>query len=152
LVSPSRAILADFRWGTTAGIRNEGTVLYSEREDGRYLVTSDRPAGSRTPGLCDEILYMDADFEQLLGRHEGRIRTSGESMKPFSPENPLAELEAILDARAQFHVANGDANWVDAEQTAFRSTIKGRLESVCSDLFDPARGPELDDDPSMRGG
>jgi hypothetical protein len=134
LVSPSREILAVFRWGTTAGIRNRGTVLYTELENGRYLVTSDRPTGSRTPGLYDEILYMDADFEQLVDRHEARIRASGQHTKPFSAENALAAFEAIHEARASFLVANGEAYWLDAEHTEFRSTIKGALKAYAQTL------------------
>ena len=134
LVSPSREILSVFRWGTTAGIRNRATVLYTELENGRYLVTSDRPTGSRTPGLYDEILCMDADFEQLFGRHEVRIRASGQHTKPFSAENPLASFEAIHQAPARFLVASGDAYWVDAEQTEFRSTVKGALKMYAQTL------------------
>jgi hypothetical protein len=129
MVSPSRQILAVFRWGTTGGIRNVATVLYSALENGRYVVTSDRPAGARTPGLYDEILYMDADFEQLVRRHEERLRASGLNINPLSPESPLAEFEAIRAARARFLVASGDAYWVDAEQTAFRATLKGALKT-----------------------
>ena len=51
MVSPSRAILAVVRWGTTGAIRNEACVLYSVLEDGRYLVTSARPTGARAPGF-----------------------------------------------------------------------------------------------------
>jgi hypothetical protein len=129
MVSPSRQILAVFKWGTTAGIRNAATVLYSALEDGRFVVTSDRPAGPRTPGLYDEILYLDADFEQLVRRHEERLRASGLNINPLSPESPLAEFEAIRAARARFLVASGNAYWVDAEQTAFRATLKGALKT-----------------------
>ncbi len=134
LVSPSREILALFRWGTTAGIRNRGTVLYTELENGRYLVTSDRPIGSRTPGLYDEILYMDADFDQLFDRHKARIGAAGQGSKPFAAENPLAAFEGIHKARARFMVASGDAYWVDAEQTEFRSTVKGALKAYAQTL------------------
>ncbi len=134
LVSPSREILAVFRWGTTAGIRNRGTVFYTELENGRYLVTSDRPIGSRTPGLYDEILYMDADFDQLVGRHQARIRASGQHAKPLSAENPLAAFEGIHEARARFMVASGDAYWVDAEHTEIRSTVKGALKAYAQSL------------------
>jgi hypothetical protein len=51
------------------------------------------------------------------------------TVKPLSPENPLAEFEAILKARAQFLVASGNAYWVDAEQTALRATIKGAFKT-----------------------
>jgi hypothetical protein len=134
LVSPSREILAVFRWGTTAGIRNRGTVLYTELENARFLVTSDRPTGSRTPGLYDEILYMDADFDQLFGRHEARIEGSGQHTKPFAAENPLTAFEGIHEARARFMVASGDAYWVDAENTEFRSTVKGALKAYAQSL------------------
>ena len=42
---------------------------------------------------------MDADFDQLAGRHEVRIRASGQPTKEFSTDNPLAGFESILEAR-----------------------------------------------------
>jgi hypothetical protein len=129
LVSPSREILAVVRWGTTGAIRNELTLLHSALGNGRYLVTSDRPAGSRTPGFYDDQVYWMATFSQLVHRHEKRIEASGRKTKSFSMENPLAEYEAILEGRARFLVAQGEAYWFDPEQTAFRSTLKGALRA-----------------------
>jgi hypothetical protein len=128
-VSPSRQILALIRWGTTAKIRNELTSLYSLLDDGRYLITSDRPTGSRTPGFNDDHVFLGADFDQLVGRHEHRLRASGQDIGHLSPENLLAEYEAILERRARFLVENGDAYWAEPDQTAFRSTLKGALKT-----------------------
>jgi hypothetical protein len=133
-VSPSGHVLAVVHWGRTASIRNEKTVLYSQLEDGRYLITSDRPTGARTPGLYDDLVFLGADFEKLLTRHESRLRSSGQRIRHLSPENPLAELEAILEHRARFLVERGDAYWVDPEHTAFRSTLKGALKAYAQTL------------------
>jgi hypothetical protein len=127
-VSPSRQSLAVIKWGTTASIRNEGTSLYSALDDGRYLITSDRPTGSRAPGLYDDLVLWGATFAQLLGRHEERMRASGKKVKELSAEKPLAEYESILERRARLLVERGEACWVDPAQTAFRSTIKGALK------------------------
>ena len=126
-VSHSGQILAVIRWGTTASIRNEATVLYSALENGQYLVTSDRPTGARTPGLHDDQVYLGADFGELVRRHEERLRASGQIPRPLDRENPLAEHEAIIENRARFLISKGEAYWVDPEQTAFRSTFKGAL-------------------------
>jgi hypothetical protein len=127
-ISPSQQILAVIRWGSTASIRNEATVLFSALEDGRYLVTSDRPSGSRTPGLYDDLVFLKADWDQLVRRHEERVRACRQNIRRLSPENPLAEYEAILERRARFLVEHGDAYWVDQEQTEYRSTLKGALK------------------------
>jgi hypothetical protein len=128
MVSPSRETLAVVRWGTTASIRNEVTSLYSALNDGRYLVTSDRPTGSRAPGLYDDHVFLRAAFAQLVDRHEARLRAAGDNIRHFTAENPLDEYEAILDRRALFLVEAGDAYWLDSERTAFRSTLKGALK------------------------
>jgi hypothetical protein len=128
MVSPSRAILAVVRWGTTGAIRNEACVLYSALEDGRYVVTSSRILGARAPGFYDDLVLLGADFDQLVGRHEQRLRASNQNARQFSPENPLAQYEAILENRARFLIAKGDAYWIDPDQTAFRSTLKGAIK------------------------
>jgi hypothetical protein len=104
-------------------------MLYSAPDDGGYLVTSDRPIGVRTPGFEDELVFLDADFDQLVRRHEERMQASGEKFRRLSGENPLAEYNAFLAGRAKFLDANGDAYWVDTEQTAGRSTISGALKA-----------------------
>ncbi len=129
LVSSTRQVLAVIRWGTTGSIRNEATVLYSALDDGRYLVTSDRPTGSRTPGFYDDHVFLSAGFEQLVRRHEERMQASGKKIKRLSVENPLQEYEAILGGRARFLIERGEAKWADAEQTEFRSTLKGALKT-----------------------
>ena len=128
MVSPSQTTLAVVRWGTTGSIRNELTSLYSALNDGRYLVTSDRPTGSRAPGLYDDRVILSAAFARLLDRHEARLRAAGDNIRHFRAENPLDEYEAILERRAQFLVEAGDAYWVDSERTAFRSTLKGAFK------------------------
>jgi hypothetical protein len=128
-VSPSRQILVVIRWGTTASIRNEATLLYSALEDGRYLMTSDRLIGSRVPELNEDLVLLGADLEQLVNRHETRLLAAGKSTRLFSPEKPLAEYEAILKRRTEFLVERGDAYWVDPAETAFRSTLKGALKT-----------------------
>jgi len=116
------------RWGTTASIRNELTSLYSALDDGRYLITSDRPTGSRAPGLYDDLVYLGASFAQLVCRHEARLLASGKGVRHLSAENTLAEYEAILARRARFLIERGEACWVDPEQTTFRSTFRGALK------------------------
>jgi hypothetical protein len=133
-VSAKREILAYIRWGTTGSIRNEVTSLYSALDDGQYLITSDRPIGSRTPGFYDDQVYLGASFAQLVGRHKERLQASGKNANCLSVENPLAEYEAILERRARFLVERGDAKWVDAGQTAFRSTLRGALRAYTMTL------------------
>lgn len=133
-ISPTRQVLAVIRWGTTGSIRNEGTILYSSLEDGRYLVTSDRPIGSRTPGFYDDQVFLGASFAQLVRRHEERMQASGKQIKRLPVDNPLAEYEAILERRARFLVDRGEAKWVDSGQTAFRSTLKGALKAYAMTL------------------
>ena len=125
MVSQSREILAVVRWGTTASIRNHVTMLFSALEDGRYIRTSDRSTGDRVPELIDDILMMDADFDQLFHRQEERLRASGQNVRQLDSEGPLTEYHAILEHRARFLVAKGEAYWVDREQTEFRSTLIG---------------------------
>jgi hypothetical protein len=128
-LSPTRQTLAVVVWGTTGSIRNEVTSLYSALDDGRYLITSDRSIGSRTPGLYDDQVYFGATFEQLIRRHEERLHVSGNKIKRLSEEKPLEEYEAILRRRAQLLVERGEAYWADPEQTTFRSTLKGALQT-----------------------
>jgi hypothetical protein len=128
MVSPSRETLAVVRWGTTASIRDQVTSLYSALNDGGYLVTSDRPTGSRAPGLYDDHVFLRATFTQLVNRHEARLRASGKNVRSFIAENPLEDFEAILERRARFLVESGDAYWMDSEQTAYRSTLKGAIK------------------------
>jgi hypothetical protein len=133
-VDPSRLFLANIRWGTTGSIRNEATVLYSGLDDGCYVVTSDRPFGARTPRFYDILVYLRADFDQLVGRHEQRFLATGRPVQRLSAENPLAEYETILERRARFLIGHGEEYWVDSEQTAVRSTLKGALK-VCARSF-----------------
>jgi hypothetical protein len=128
MVSKSRQTLAVVRWGTTASIRNELTMLFSALKDGRYIVTSDRPTGSRTLGFYDDLVFLGADFEQLVRRHEERLRASGQTINRLSGEDPLAEYDQIQELRARFLVASGDAYWVDPQETEYRSTFKGALK------------------------
>jgi hypothetical protein len=134
MVSPSRQILAVVRFGTTASIRNEATMLCSALEDGRYIRTSDRPTGDRVPELIDDILLMDADFDQLCHRQEERLHASGQNIRKLSSEDPLTECHAILEHRARFLVAKGDAYWVNSEQTEFRSSLIGALNLYAQTL------------------
>jgi hypothetical protein len=128
-VSATGQILAVIRWGTTASIRNEVTLLYSTLEDGGYLVTSDRPTGARTPGFYDDQVYLGATLAQLVRRHEERMRASRKEFKTLSGENLLEQYEEIMARRAQFLIERGEAKWADAGQTAFRSTLKGALKT-----------------------
>ena len=130
MVSRSGQTLAVIRWGTTAAIRNEVTLLYSDLEDGRYLLTSDRPAGTRTPGFYDDAVLWLADFDQLVGRHEERLRAPDQTtIGQFASETPLEAYMDILERRARFLVAAGEAYWVDREQSAYRSTLKGAIKT-----------------------
>jgi hypothetical protein len=128
MVSPSRQILAIVRWGTTASIGNHVTMLFSAFEDGGYIRTSDRSTGGRVPELIDDVLMMDADFDDLFHRQEERLRASGQNIRQLSAEGPLAEYHAILECQARFLVAKGDAYWVNPEQTEYRSTPSGALK------------------------
>ena len=129
MVSRSGQILAVIRWGTTAAIRNEVTLLYSALEDGRYLLTSDRPTGTRTPGFYDDAVLWLADFDQLLRRHEERLFAINQPIGQFAPEAPLEAYMDILERRARLLVDRGEAYWVDPEQSAFRFTLKGALKN-----------------------
>ncbi len=134
MVSRSRRILAIVRWGTTARIRNERTALYSELDDGRYLVTSDWFIGDRNPGFQDDLVFPHASFEQLVDRHEARLGASGRNVRLLSAEDPLSEHEALHERRARFLVERGEAYWVDPEQSAIRSTLKGALKTYIRTL------------------
>ena len=96
MVSPSAQFFAVVRWGTTGSLRNEATVLYTALDDGDYVVTSDRPSGGRVPGFDDNLVFLDADFDQLVSRHEERMRASGQKIRRLSAEDPLAEYNAFL--------------------------------------------------------
>lgn len=141
-VSPSQEILAVFRWGKTASIRNEATVLYSGLGDSRYLITSDRPSGARTPGFYDDMVCPDATFDELVIRHEERLRDACREGMRFSREDPLADFEVILAERARFLVANGNAYWVDPGKTEFAQRSRVRFE-LRPDVFDEARGSDI---------
>jgi hypothetical protein len=116
------------RWGTTAAVRNEATLLYSSLDDGRYIVTSDRVAGTRAPELFDDLVILGVQFDELVVRHEIRVRATGQRVRRFDPANPLAEFHAIQERRAQFLVDRGEAYFTDPEETAIRSTFKGALK------------------------
>lgn len=128
-VSESRRVLAVIRWGTTAAIRNQVTMLHSVFHDGRYLVTSDRVTGSRVPGLSDDLVLPGAEFGELFDRHQARLADCREAIREMAPENPLAEYEALLEHKARFLIQNGDAYWVDFQETEYRSTLLGALKT-----------------------
>jgi hypothetical protein len=127
MVSPTEQTLAVVRWGTLAKMRVDATLLYSALDDGTYLITSDRITGMRSPGIFNDLVYLDADFSQLVERHEERMLASGRKVKILAGSDPLAELEAIHADRARFLIEHGNAYWADPEETAFRSTFKGAL-------------------------
>jgi hypothetical protein len=128
-VSPSRATLCRVGWGTIAALNASRTILYTALDDGRYLVTSDKPTGAETPGLYEDMVVLGADFEHLARRHEERLRDSGRRAVPFEAEEALTDYEANMERRARFLVENGDAYFVDPSQSAIRSTIKGALKA-----------------------
>jgi hypothetical protein len=82
-VSPTRQILAVVGWGKSAAITEEKTILYTALDDGRFLVTSDKPTGAETPGLYENLYVLGADFDSLVRRHEARIYQSGRGVHLF---------------------------------------------------------------------
>jgi hypothetical protein len=141
-VSDSCKILAAIRWGSTASIRDRITLLYSFFEDGRYLVTSDRISGTRVRGFSFDLVLQRASFEQLLERHEGRLCDCLDQIRDLAPENPLAEFEALLQAKARFLIQKGDAYWTDPAETEYRSTLRGAFKMYVQTFS----APEVDRD------
>jgi hypothetical protein len=136
-LSSCRRVLAAVRWGTIGGLKANKTVLYSALENGRYIVTADGFTGAETPGLYDDSVLPDVDFDALVHRHEERLVESRQPVRQLHNEG-LAEYEAILERRARFLVEQGDAYFVDGEESAIRSTLKGAFNGV-GRLFQPTR-------------
>jgi hypothetical protein len=125
--SPSRGILAVVTWGTVARIKVDKTILYTPTDDGRYLVTSDKPTGVQAPWIFEDEIVLNADFDGLVAAHTRRHRESGRPARPFSEPDALADYRGLRTRLIQSYVDRGEAYYVDPDRSAVRSTLKGAL-------------------------
>jgi len=128
-IAPDRRTLAANVWGTLARIGVGKTILYSRTDDGKILVTSDKLTGDDTPGLYETAVLQGASFEELLARHERRLGGPGRAAVPFDGDDALAHFTAIVAARHRFLVGRRDEYFIDPEETAVRSTLKGACKA-----------------------
>ncbi len=133
-MSPDQETLAVIGWGTIASLKADRQILYTELDDGRYLVTSAKSTGAETPGFYENLIVLNADLERLVERHQERIRTCGRLVRPFRSQEAMFEYHAILERRAQFLVENGDAYFADPARTAIRSTFSGAIKAYLRTL------------------
>lgn len=131
-ISPDLEILASTRAGTVAGIRHQVTVLISRLVDDRVLSTVDHLAGiSHDPtGRVSACLLLNADFPELLARHRARLLAEMTPARPFSAEDPLADLRAIRMEQVERSVEMGRARYLDDERMSYRLTPAAVLSQV----------------------
>ncbi len=128
MLSPTLETLAVIRWGTIASLRTNATLLYSLFEDGTILLTSDRPIGSRIPGLQNDLVYQSANFDQLFRRHQLRLEESNKKILLLSQKDLLIALDRVLDRKVQYLFEHGEARWADKDQSSYKSTVKGAIK------------------------
>jgi hypothetical protein len=128
MLSPTQETLAVIRWGTIASLRTNATLLYSLFEDGRILLTSDRPVGSRIPDIQDDLVYNSANFNQLYRRHQLRLEESSKKLVLMQRDDLLVGLNQILDRKVHYLFEHREARWADEDKSSYKSTLKGAIK------------------------
>lgn len=125
-LSADSTVLAWVSCGTIATLPLKSVNLISQLEDGRYLQTTDMKGQSDLSGLIDLQIWPKLTFSKLAERHDARLATLRETPIPFS-EAPLRAASNIRRAQAQRLVDQGDAQFVDDDQSIWKYTLKGAL-------------------------
>lgn len=122
--SPDNVVLALVSCGTIAKLPNGRVSLYSQLDGGRYLQTTDMTGENDLSGLTDLQIWPQLSFAKLVERHFARLQHLGCSPAPFS-DSPMREVLTIRLRRTEKLVAQGDARFVDDDQTVWKFTLKG---------------------------
>jgi hypothetical protein len=125
-LSPDSTVLAWVGCGTIMSLPLKAVNLVTQLESGRYLQTTDMTGENDLSGLTDLQIWQNHTFSKLVGRHFERLETLYDTAVPFA-EGPVNETINIRRARAQRLVDQGDAKFVDDDQSIWKFTLKGAL-------------------------
>ncbi len=135
--SPGRDVLASVAWGTVGGMPVDKTILYTSLDDGRYLVTSDKPTGVLAPWVFDDEIAFGTDLDGLVDRHRRRLEHSPWRALRSPGADPLDEYRAMRTRLAEASIEAGEAYYLDPGRTAIRSNLKGALLGAVRSLRAP---------------
>ena len=129
-----RAILVHAGEGKMAGMRAKQSWLYSRVREGKVLVTTDNFDEGDPSGLTQPKRVINARLPELLSVHRDRLARAGDYVVAFSSPEGHKALEEIGRSCAERLVSMGRAQWLDAEQTTWRYTLKGGV-SIAGQFF-----------------
>jgi hypothetical protein len=124
--SPERDIFVTVAILQAGPLRQKITSLGSQ-VGSRYLVTADDFGEDDISGLLDYEVLKNADFPELLKRHEDRLAQSDGEIVFFVADNMLEDLEAVQCERARRMVDLGYAKFLDFDRSVWSYTIKGAV-------------------------
>jgi len=125
-LSPDSTILVWIGCGTVARLAAKSVNLISQLEGGRYLQTTDMTGETDLSGLTDLQIWPKQTFRKLVDRHNARLEALGASALPFS-DAPMRDVINIRRVRALRLVEQGDAKYVDDNESIWKYTLKGAL-------------------------
>ncbi|HEY5909295.1 MAG TPA: hypothetical protein VJA21_01690 [Verrucomicrobiae bacterium] len=124
-LSPDRTTLACIIGGKVAKLKFLKTLLLTWVEDEKFLVTRDDFGETDHSHTLEVEVVLNADFEELVIRHEQRLGVCGSLPRPLDPASVAALWERIEEIRARKLVAGGLARFVDEPRGIWRYTFRG---------------------------
>jgi hypothetical protein len=94
---------------------------------GRYLITTDEFGEDDISGFLDYEVLNQAQFPELLARHEDRLAGSNVQPVLFLAQDMSEDLIAMQKARACQMVKLGYAKFLDSDNNVWRHTAKGAV-------------------------
>jgi len=131
-VSPDRHVFAVVGAGSMVGLVFKATWLTSKFVDGRVIVTVDQPGGMSADlsGMTEWKVIANADFSELLAKHQARIEEEITPVEPYSARDPLGEHIELIAGRADRMAAAGYINFFGDRQDEWRFTTFGAVVRV----------------------
>ncbi len=131
-VSPDRNIFAVVGAGSMVGLVFKATWLTSKFVDGRVIVTVDQPGGMSADlsGMTEWKVIANADFSELLAKHQARIEEEMTPVAPYSARDPLGEQIELIAGRADRMARAGYIYFFGEHQDEWRFTVWGAVVRV----------------------
>lgn len=125
--SADRSVFVVVCGGKLARIPYKGTWVFSPLPGDRTLCTTDDVGSADVSGASELHIWPNATFRVLLDRHIDRLEDLTDGVLPFELDDPLRAYIAIRARQAEVLVGRGLARYTDAEQTAWRYTLRGAV-------------------------
>jgi hypothetical protein len=132
-VSPDRRVFAVVGAGSMIRIIHfQATWLTSKLIDGRVLITVDNPGGmgGDLSGMTEWKLVTNADFTELLAKHQARIEAEMTPVEPYDEHDPIGDHVELLGQRADRMERAGYVYFLDDGREEWRFTTWGAMVRV----------------------